>query len=87
VWASYKQQAKDPAIEIWPINDGDWTDQYMELLDWFIARFSVDTNRIYVGGQSLGTGPTAGALGSRPDFFAAALMLAGVGGNTPPPRP
>ena len=53
----------------------------MELLDWFIARFSVDANRIYVGGISLGSIPTAGGLGSRPGFFAAALMLAGVAGG------
>ena len=44
-----------------------------------IAHFSVNTNRIYVGWDFTGyeSRPRV-ASGSRPDFFAAALMLGGV---------
>jgi hypothetical protein len=90
VFASYKQQATDPAILVFPTRragDSRWTDQYLpqvfDLLDWLITQFNVDTNRIYTGGASEGVHAAWDSLGMRPDFFAAALMHAGSKGSKP----
>jgi Ig-like domain-containing protein/prolyl oligopeptidase family protein len=89
-FASYKQQATDPAIVVFPsrrAGDNEWTDQYLQqvfdLLDWLITQFSVDTNRIYTQGASEGVHAAWDALGMRPDFFAAALLNAGWQGRKP----
>jgi hypothetical protein len=88
VFASYKQQATDPAIVVFPTRragDSGWTDQYLpqvfDLLDWLISQFNVDTNRIYTGGASEGVHAAWDSLGMRPDFFAAALLDAGWQGR------
>jgi predicted peptidase len=48
-----------------------------------VLKFSVDTNRIYVGGSSEGGHVAWDTLGLRPDFFAAAIIQSGSQGNTP----
>ena len=67
--------------------DSEWTDQYLQqvfdLLDWLISQFNVDTNRIYTGGVSEGVHAAWDSLGMRPDFFAAALLNAGLQGGKP----
>jgi len=92
VFASYRQQAMDPVINVWPtVCAGDstipWPIQYVwqmtNLLDSLIARFNVDTNRLYVGGLSMGFTAAWDLLGLRPAFFAGAEIMAGGQGSTP----
>jgi predicted esterase len=90
VFASYKQQATDPAIVVFPTRRAGhsvWTDQYLpqvfDLLDWLITQFNIDTNRIYVGGVSDGVHAAWDSLGMRPDFFAAAFLSVGSPGSKP----
>ena len=88
VYASYKQQQKDPSIVVWPARragDSEWTPQYLQqllgLLDRLVAGFNVDTNRVYIVGMSEGVHAVWDCLGSRPGFFAAAMVLAGWTGS------
>lgn len=88
---SYKQQATDPAILVFPTrwSDGeDWTDPYLKLtsglLDQLISQFRIDTNRVYVAGASQGVHAAWDLLGMRPGFFAAAFFQAGWSGNALP---
>ena len=90
VLASYKQQQVDPVIFVWPCRragDDSWTEQYrrqvMDLLDRLISQFNIDTNRVYVGGISGGTGLAWDVIGARPGFFAAGSMMSGGRGATP----
>ena len=91
VFASYKQQATDPAIVVLPTrragDDREWTDQYLQqvfdFLDWLITQFNIDTNRIYIGGASEGVHAAWDSLGMRPDFFAAARLSVGWQGSKP----
>jgi len=87
-WASYRQQATDPVIGVFPTRragDHDWTDQYLgqvsNLLDRLISQFNIDTNRVYVWGWSEGGHAVWDSLGLRPGFFAGAMILAGWQGN------
>ena len=49
----------------------------LEALDALIKKHPIDTQRIYVTGQSMGGVGTFGAISLRPDFFAAAVPIAG----------
>ena len=87
-WASYRQQATDPVIGVFPTRragDHDWTDQYLgqvsNLLDRLTSQFNIDTNRVYVWGWSEGGHAVWDSLGLRPGFFAGAMILAGWQGN------
>jgi poly(3-hydroxybutyrate) depolymerase len=90
VFASYKQQQADPAIVVWPARRvGDtsaWTGPYLqqilELLDALITEFHVDTNRLYMVGYSEGVHAVWDCLGSRPGFFAGAMVQAGWTGGS-----
>ena len=82
VFASFRQQATDPAIVVWPTlraGDGDWYTPYVQqatnLLNSLIAQFNIDTNRLYVGGLSAGGPPAWDLLGLRRGFFAAAMIM------------
>lgn len=88
--ASYRQQQRDPVIQLWPTRragDEAWTERYLSqvsaLLDDFIQRFNVDTNRIYVGGGSEGVHAAWDLIGMRPGFFAGTLLMAGWPGVCP----
>jgi hypothetical protein len=88
VGQSYGRQITDPAIMVWPVwrLEGDgWTDEYLGLtlgvLDRLITQFSIDTNRVYVGGGSAGGPGVWNILGKRPQFFAAAMLLDGPPGS------
>jgi poly(3-hydroxybutyrate) depolymerase len=89
LYASYRQQQKDPPIVVWPARrtgDGDWTTQYVQLLlgllDRLAAGFNVDTNRVYIVGMSEGVHAVWDCLGSRPGYFGGATVLAGWVGNS-----
>jgi predicted peptidase len=88
VFGSYKQQATDPAILVWPtrlVGDNQWTDQYLQqvsgLLDWLPSNFNIDTNRVYISGFSEGVHAAWDLMGLRPEFFAAARLEAGWPGS------
>ena len=49
----------------------------LEALDALIKKHPIDTERIYVTGQSMGGVGTFGAISLRPNFFAAAIPVAG----------
>lgn len=51
----------------------------LAILDEVIANQPIDTNRIYVTGRSMGGFATWDAIARRPDFFAAAIPIAGGG--------
>jgi predicted esterase len=93
VFTSYKQQQADPVIFVWPCRragDDAWTDQYRrltsDLVDHLMAEFSIDTNRVYLGGISGGTGFAWDLLGLRPGLFAAASIMSGGQGSTRAPN-
>ena len=62
VFASYRQQATDPVIVVWPTRRaGDLSlvglsicSKCSDLLDQLIPEFNIDTNRVYVTGFSRG---------------------------------
>jgi predicted esterase len=87
---SYRQQATDPVIMVWPAlrsTDADWSPavlrQVLDLLDTLAVEYNLDPQRFYVGGYSLGVAGVWNLLGLRPDFFAGALVWAGGAGNAP----
>jgi predicted peptidase len=51
----------------------------IELLEQLSREFAIDRNRIYVTGQSLGGYGTWDLITKRPDLFAAAVPLCGIG--------
>jgi poly(3-hydroxybutyrate) depolymerase len=55
--------------------------QLLDLLDTLTAEFSIDTNRIYITGLSMGGMGSWGLLERRPSYFAAAMPICG-NGNT-----
>ncbi|MHC1769261.1 MAG: immunoglobulin domain-containing protein [Verrucomicrobiia bacterium] len=90
VMGSYGQQARDPVITLWPTRragDASWTEAYLRqvsaLLDQFITRFNVNTNRIYITGGSEGLHAAWDLIAMRPGFFAGATLLAGWKGSHP----
>lgn len=90
VFASYGQQATDPAIVVWPtrraLENSDWMPEYIQLtsalLVWLNSQYNIDTNRIYVGGLSQGVHGAWDLLGLRPGDFAGAMVQAGWSGST-----
>lgn len=90
-FASYRQQARDPALVIWPTfkaTEGGFSPKHrqlvLELLDSLIAAYPVDTNRIYLGGVSCGASEAWDTLAMRPGFFAGALFWDGGRGTARP---
>jgi poly(3-hydroxybutyrate) depolymerase len=91
VFASYNQQATDPVILVFPTRragDNNWTDSYLQqvsgLIDKLITDFSIDTNRVYIGGGSEGVHAAWDLVGIRPSFFASVWFAAGWSGAKPP---
>ncbi len=85
---SHRQQEREPTILLWPTRragDASWTEAYLRqtlaMLDEFIGQFSVDTNRVFVMGESEGVHAAWDAIARRPGFFAAAGLAAGWQGS------
>jgi poly(3-hydroxybutyrate) depolymerase len=91
VFASYRQQERDPAIVLWPtLIAGQsaprglfYLRQMTNLLADLTSRFNIDTNRVYVMGMSSGDVDGWDSIGLRPSFYAGWLLLAGWTGTTP----
>ena len=85
IWATEEEQAKHPAFVVVPVftetvvddnfNHSGQIDVAMRLLQELTETYSIDTNRIYTTGQSMG-GMTSFHLSIEyPDFFAAYLFV------------
>ena len=85
IWATEEEQAKHPAFVVVPVftetivddnfNHSAQIDVAMRLLQSLTETYSIDTNRIYTTGQSMG-GMTSFHLSiAYPDFFAAYLFV------------
>lgn len=85
IWATEKEQAKHPAFVVVPVftetvvddnfNHSGQIDVAMRLLQSLTEAYSIDTDRIYTTGQSMG-GMTSFHLSiAYPDFFAAYLFV------------
>lgn len=76
-----KHGLKLDAIVLAPQNPGSgWrADKVMRLIEWTKQRYSIDTNRIYLIGMSLGGYGTIDIAGTYPEHFAAAMALCGGG--------
>jgi len=92
VWTTPQMQSRHPAFVIAAqLPPGTrWDDQgsdrlaphaqvVIELLDSVAKEFSIDRDRVYLTGQSLGGIGTWDVIAKRPDLFAAAIPLCGVG--------
>lgn len=87
VWAEDASQAKHPAIVLVPhfskqTVDDNYTvapDVYaaLNLLKSTIRNYAVDSDRVYVTGQSMGCMMSYVMLSKEPDLFAAGLLVAG----------
>jgi predicted esterase len=91
VFSSYRQQATNPMIVVWPTRragDSSWTTSYLQLasalLDRLLLEFNVDTNRIYVAGVSEGVHAAWDTINLRAGSFAAASLAAGWQGDASP---
>lgn len=92
VYISYLRQRSDPLFFVAPQcpSDGWWPNpkqlgQLLNLFDALTAEFSIDTNRIYITGLSMGGMGTWGLLEQRPNYFAAAMPMCGNGNNAAAP--
>ncbi|MBQ9251394.1 MAG: pyrroline-5-carboxylate reductase [Clostridia bacterium] len=85
IWATEEEQAKHPAFVVVPVftetvvddnfNHSTQIDVAMRLLQSLTETYSIDTNRMYTTGQSMG-GMTSFYLSiAYPDFFAAYLFV------------
>jgi predicted peptidase len=57
-----------------------------DLIGTIAKQYSIDTRRVYVGGQSLGGYGTYALVAARPEIFAAAFVLCGGGDPARAPR-
>lgn len=88
IWATPSEQAKHPAFVLAPQFDrtpagGSLTDITVNLIKSVMAEYHVDSKRIYTTGQSLGCTLSMEMMLKYPDFFAAAMLVAGQIEDTP----
>jgi len=84
-------QTNHPSFVVAPwSNEGGWDDENLRLVLGIMAslqkRFPIDTNRVYVTGQSMGGWGTWSLITKRPDLFAAAVPICGGGDPDDAPR-
>jgi len=87
IWTRPEIQSKHPAFVVVPQCPdslrcwGSHLPAVLEILEVLRSEFSIDSQRIYVAGQSMGGFGTWDMISLKPDLFAAAIPLCG-GGNT-----
>ena len=93
-WTRPEVQAKYPAFVLVPQTLGSWSISggdvelpqgltlVLEILESLKAEFSIDPQRLYVAGQSMGGNGAWLLITVRPDLFAAAIPLCGGGDPT-----
>ena len=80
-----REQAAFPSFLLVPQSSGEgWADRAQlakvpEVIAAVEKQYSIDSRRIYVGGQSLGGFATYSLVSARPQLFAAAFVLCGAG--------
>ena len=93
IWTQPENQAKNPAFVLVPqCPTGDWwannddemrpslqLEMAVALLNDLQKEYSIDADRLYVGGQSMGGYGTWSLIPEYPDIFAAALPICGGG--------
>lgn len=87
VWASPKEQAKHPCIVVAPqydeiVVDDNFTatssaESTIDLLEYLKTQYSIDADRIYTTGQSMGCMLSYLLMSTHPDEFAAGYLVAG----------
>lgn len=87
VWASPRDQAKHPCLVLAPQYDEIVVDDNfkatssaettIDLLDYIKTAYSVDTDRVYTTGQSMGCMLSYLLMSTHPDEFAAGYLVAG----------
>ena len=87
IWATDESQAEHPSFVLVPafagpenvVNDGfkasDEVDTALRLLEKVVADYSIDKNRLYVTGQSMGGMISFYLNANNPDLFAASLFV------------
>ena len=87
VWATPEEQAKHPCIVVAPqfdevVVDDDYhqtstAESTADLIRDLLARYPVDTTRVYITGQSMGCMMTYLLMSKYPSLFAAGYLVAG----------
>lgn len=87
IWVTDEEQAKHPAFVLVPafsevVVDDDWnTSQQIEtavkVINSLTENYSIDTNRLYTTGQSMGCMTSLYLNSKYPDLFAASLFVSG----------
>ncbi len=87
IWATDAEQAKHPSFVIVPaftgvvVNDSntvsDQVNTALRLIGALVGTYSIDTDRIYTTGQSMGCMTSLYLNGTYPDLFAASLYVSG----------
>lgn len=95
IWVTEEEQKKHPCFVVAPehnkefpiTNDNYWAtddiDTIKQICDEVQKEYSIDENRIYTTGQSMGCMSSFELLIRNPDYFAAALPVAGHWGAEP----
>ena len=86
VFASETNQLKYPSFMVAPQcpTTGSWTDatrraQVLGLMNSLTSQYSIDTNRLYITGLSMGGMGTWDYIGQYPNMYAAAIPMSGSG--------
>jgi len=86
VWATPENQAKNPAFVVapqcppntyWPADDVQQL--VLKTIKDVIAKYPIDTNRIYINGLSMGGFGSWKLIQNNPNLFAAAVIVCGAG--------
>ncbi len=93
VFASETNQLRYPSFMVapqCPLN-ASWTDsirrgQVLGLMNLLVSQFSIDTNRLYVTGLSMGGMGSWDYIGQYPNMYAAAIPMSGSGTATLAPK-
>jgi predicted peptidase len=90
-WTRPENQAKYSAFVLAPQSGRAWTspgelETVLEILAAVQKEYSIDSQRLYVAGQSMGGYGTWALIALRPDMFAAAIPLCGGGEVANAPR-
>jgi len=81
IWATPAEQAKHESFVLAPqyakVMSGDDYETLIHLIDSLAGQYSIDKNRLYATGQSMGCMNEMGISIKYPDLFAAMMLVAG----------
>jgi predicted peptidase len=76
-WVRYDPATLEKGVYEMVAGPGQGVEMALEVIDTLCQEFSIDEQRIYVMGQSMGGAGTWNMMASRPKFFAAAVTCCG----------